>query len=153
MTTPRVFQISVSNGGVPKHAVHEAGISAAGVEGDRQNNTQNHGGPDRAVCLFSLERIMALQEEGHHIFPGSTGENVTVSGVAWDKVGPGTKLRLGDEVVIEIVSFAPPCDIIKESFENDEFARVSQDEHPGWARALARVLQPGRLKTGDAVSF
>ena len=37
-----------------------------------------HGGPERALCLFSLERILELQAEGHPIFPGAAGENITI---------------------------------------------------------------------------
>ena len=35
------------------------------------------GDPGRAVCLFSMERILQLQKEGHPIDIGSTGENLT----------------------------------------------------------------------------
>jgi MOSC domain-containing protein YiiM len=61
---PRVHQLSVSDGGVPKFAVPQATITKRGVEGDRQRNPDIHGGPDRAVCVFSLEIIEALQAEG-----------------------------------------------------------------------------------------
>ncbi|MGH6631118.1 MAG: hypothetical protein ACREB3_15430, partial [Burkholderiales bacterium] len=52
---PHVHQISTSNGGVPKLPVAEARIMVEGLVGDRQRNRAHHGGPDRAVCLFSLE--------------------------------------------------------------------------------------------------
>ena len=78
-------QISVSNGGVPKWPVPKARVRAAGVMGDRQGSPKIHGGRDRAVCLFSLEVIEALQAEGHSIAPGSSGESLTVSGVEWNK--------------------------------------------------------------------
>ena len=55
--TGRIVQLSVSSGGVPKTAVPTAHISGEGVEGDRQAHPGIHGGPDRAVCLFSMERI------------------------------------------------------------------------------------------------
>lgn len=71
---PRVYQISMSNGGVPKLPVPEARMTTLGVEGDRQRNPDIHGGPERAVCLFSLEVIEALQTEGHPIAPGSAGD-------------------------------------------------------------------------------
>ena len=57
MTKARVHQISISDGGVPKHAVESARITSTGIAGDRQHDTKHHGGPDRAVCLFSLEVI------------------------------------------------------------------------------------------------
>src|SRR5690348_9081759 len=109
MNRARVAQISVSAGGVPKHAVPAARVTAHGVEGDAQRNRRLHGGPDRAVCLFSLERIRALQAEGHPITPGSIGENVTLEGVDWGTVVPGVCLRLGAEVVIQITDYTAPC--------------------------------------------
>ncbi len=77
-----LHQISVSNGGVPKLPVTEARIIPEGVVGDRQQNRDIHGGVDRAVCIFSLELIEALQAEGHTIKPGSSGENLTIAGLA-----------------------------------------------------------------------
>jgi len=35
-------------------------------------------------------RIEALQNEGHPIAFGSTGENLTVSGIDWQRVVPGS---------------------------------------------------------------
>ena len=64
---PHVHQINVSDGGVPKHPVFQAKVSKEGVEGDRQNNLKVHGGPDRAVCLFSVDLIELMQDEGHSI--------------------------------------------------------------------------------------
>jgi MOSC domain-containing protein YiiM len=77
----RVVSINRSAGGVPKLAAPEAFVSVDGVEGDRQRDERHHGGRDRAVSLFSLERILALRAQGHPIAPGTTGENVTVEGI------------------------------------------------------------------------
>lgn len=65
----QVFSINCSPGGVPKLPIPEALITAYGLFGDSQANRVHHGGPDRAVCLFSAERILALQKEGHPIGP------------------------------------------------------------------------------------
>ena len=63
--------INVSRGGVPKTSVFEALVTEHGVDGDRQHDLRHHGGPDRAVSLFSLELIQALQREGHPIAAGT----------------------------------------------------------------------------------
>ena len=60
---PHVYQINVSDGGVPKQPVLEAKIAKEGVEGDRQRNLKVHGGPQRAVCLFSMDLIERMQDE------------------------------------------------------------------------------------------
>jgi MOSC domain-containing protein YiiM len=147
----RVVQISVSNGGVPKTAVPVARITETGVEGDRQANPEIHGGPERAVCLFSMERIRDLQAEGHAIVPGAVGENVTVEGVDWDTVSPRSRILLGEDVALEVTRYTSPCMNIKSAFSGGEYARISQKRHAGWSRVYARVLVPGIVRAGDLV--
>jgi len=151
MQDPRIHQINLSDGGVPKLPVHEAEVTPLGLVGDRQANTKHHGGPERALCLYALERITALQGEGHPISPGSTGENLTLAGLNWVQVIPGTRLLLGDEVVIEITKYTLPCAKIARSFIDGEIDRMEQEQHPGWSRVYAKVLVEGYVQTGDSV--
>lgn len=148
----RLFQISVAPaGGVPKHAVAATTVSSSGVAGDKQRDLRFHGGPERAVCLFSKEKLDALAAEGHPIAPGTTGENLTLEGLDWDRVGPGDRLTFASGVVLEVTSFTVPCRHIRHSFQDGDFTRLSQKLHPGWSRVYARVLTPGPLHTGDPV--
>lgn len=147
----RIVQISVSRGGVPKTAVPAARVTTDGVEGDLQRDREHHGGPERAVCLYSLEAIERLRADGHSIVPGSIGENVTVEGLDWPAVEPGDHLLLGDQVLVQVTRYTSPCLNIRGSFENGEFARVSQKRHPGWSRVYARVLVSGTIRRDDPV--
>jgi MOSC domain-containing protein YiiM len=147
----RIFQINTSPGGVPKLPIREAVASELGLVGDGHNFPDIHGGPDRALCLFSLERILELQTEGHPIFPGAVGENVTVSGIDWNTLEPGRQVSLGDEVVVEITRYTSPCNSISDSFCDGYFGRISQKLHPGFSRVYARVLRPGRIRIGQEV--
>lgn len=148
---PYLHQISVSNGGVPKLAIPKGRITKEGVEGDRHRSPQIHGGPDRAVCLYSLEVIEALRAEGHSIAPGSAGENFTLSGVDWQAINPGTKLLVGDQVRLEVLSYTSPCQHNACWFKDEDYSRISQKKHPGWSRVYARVLSEGLVKQGDPV--
>jgi MOSC domain-containing protein YiiM len=103
------------------------------------------------VCLFALEQIRALQAEGHPVVPGALGENVTIEGVEWAHVVPGSRLELGDAVTLEVTRYTSPCVNIRPAFAHGEYSRVSEKRHPGWSRVYARVLAPGTLRTGDAV--
>jgi MOSC domain-containing protein YiiM len=147
-----LVSINVSSGGVPKRRVDDAKVSQLGLQKDAQNDT-HHGGPERAVCVYSLERIRALQAEGHPIDVGTVGENVTVEGIDWDLVVPGTRLRLGEEVLLEITDFTDPCKTIRESFIDGKFVRISEKLHPGWSRVYARVLAEGEIRFGDSVEL
>lgn len=147
----RIFQLNTSPGGLPKLAVREAVVTELGLIGDDHNFPEIHGGPERALCLFSLDRILQLQGEGHSIFPGAVGENVTISGLEWDRITPGQRLMLGEEVLIEITTYTSPCNSIENSFAGGKYQRISQKVHPGYSRVYARVLQPGRLTVGQTV--
>lgn len=153
MPASRIFQINISSGGVPKRPLERAEITAAGVVGDRQRDLKHHGGPDRAVCLYAVERIRDLQAEGHPVEPGALGENLTLEGIDWQKVVPGVVLRLGVAVVVEVVSYTAPCGTIRACFADGDPQRISQDRHPGWSRVYARVLAEGELAVGDEVSI
>jgi len=70
VTTGVVHQINVSPGGVPKRPVMTAHVGLLGLAGDDQSKKEIHGGPERAVCLFAMERIEAMAAEGHPIGAG-----------------------------------------------------------------------------------
>ena len=148
----RLESINASRGGVPKNSMFEGLITEQGLDGDRQRDLRYHGGPDRAIVLFSLDVITALQGEGHSIAAGTTGENLTVSGVDWKATGPGTELTIG-EVRLLITSYTSPCEKIAFSFFENDYTRISQKLHPGWSRLCARVLAGGLVTVGDAVEI
>jgi MOSC domain-containing protein YiiM len=135
---------------VPKLPVDRAMVRATGMEGDRQRDRRFHGGPDRALCLYSQERLDALVMEGHPVRPGVLGENVTIFGLPWEEVRPGARLRIG-AVDVEVTAFASPCRNIAGGFFDGEFKRVGQKVNPGWSRVYVRVLSEGPIAVGDAV--
>ena len=151
--TARVHQINVSNGGVPKLPVEMADIEVGGMVGDAQADTQHHGGPGRALCLFSLEVIEALQNEGHPIEPGFAGENLTIAGLDWSLMQPGLQIRIGADVLAEVTWPTAPCAKNAAWFAAGDFRRMSEDQHPGWSRWYARVLIPGTVARGDIVTL
>jgi MOSC domain-containing protein YiiM len=146
-----LFQINISNGGVPKLPVQQGEIGTLGILGDKQNTPVVHGGPERAIVLFSLELLLALQKEGHPIFPGAIGENLTIAGLQWESLHPGVKLSAGDQVILEATKYASPCESLIPYFLNGDFSRVSEKKNPGWSRVCCRVLQPGMVKAGDII--
>ena len=150
MTEARLHSINVSGGGVPKMPRESCVVRRNGLEGDRQRDLENHGGPARAVSVYSMERIEALRAEGHPIAPGTIGENLTLAGLPWNDMRPGVRLEVG-EVLLEFASYAAPCQIIAASFSDGRVVRVSEKVHPGWSRLYARVLKEGTLRAGDRV--
>lgn len=152
-TTGRLVSINSSKGGVPKRPLLTAEVAPLGVDGDAHSDTEGHGGPDRAICIYSLELIQALRNEGHPIDVGTAGENFTVADLDWQLVIPGARLSVGAEVTLEVTSFTSPCKTIAGSFAGGRFTRISQKTFPGWSRVCARVLHPGSVSAGDAVEL
>lgn len=146
-----IFSINISGGGVPKKSVSVSKVSQSGLDGDAQDDTKHHGGPERAVCIYALEIIRALQQEGHPIDVGTAGENLTIEGLDWEVVVPGARLQVGDQVLLEVVSFTNPCKTIKASFLDGRFTRIAQKFYPGWSRVYARVLTEGEIHSGDQI--
>src|SRR5882672_4048818 len=103
-----LIQVNISKGGMPKSPVLQARVTLEGVEGDWQINRKHHGGPDRAVCLFSTELYDRLRSLGIDLTPGSVGENFTTTGLDLHKLAKGDCLKVGD-CIIEITKVRVPC--------------------------------------------
>ena len=150
--TGRVFSINISAGGVPKRAVEQAVAGTEGLSGDEHDDKVHHGGPERALCLYSIERIRVLRSEGHPVGPGTMGENITLEGLDSASIKPGDRLQVG-EAEIEVTSYTTPCKTIRESFIDGGFSRVLQARHPGDSRLYARVVTGGTIRRGDRVKL
>ena len=146
-----LVSINISKGGVPKLPRPACVITVNGLEGDRQRDLEYHGGPLRAVSLYSQDLIAALQAEGHPISAGTIGENLTLGGVSWSEMIPGARFDIG-EVRVELTDYAAPCNKISASFRDRRTGRVAEKAHPGWSRLYARVLKEGTVRVGDSVS-
>lgn len=151
--TGRVLQVNVSPGGVPKLPV--AGpvhVGTFGLEGDGHRDDTVHGGPHRAVCLFAIEAIRRVAAEGHPIAAGSCGENVTTEGIELATLPIGTRLAIGEHLVVELASPDGPCSTIEDSFRGRRFSRIDIRLHPTDSRMYARVLIEGPVQAGDAIT-
>lgn len=153
MAHGRVVQVNVSPGGVPKLPVDEAWVDRLGLAGDRHNEPTVHGGPYRAVCLYGMEAIERVRSEGHPIQAGGVGENLTTSGIEWSEQPAGTRVEIGDVLVLELTTPTAPCRTIRENFHDGRFGRISVMTHPSDSRMYASVLVPGRVRPGDPITL
>ena len=149
--TGRVFQVNLSQGGVPKLPVELAHVGPQGLDGDAHHHDHVHGGPHRAVCLLALEAIERVQADGHAIEPGAVGENLTTVGIEIARLPVGAQLTVGDELLLEISGPANPCDVIKHVFVRGKSGRISILLHPDDSRMYARVLREGDVRAGDPI--
>lgn len=136
-----------SRGGVPKLPVQEFTVGWGGVDGDRQADRENHGRPWQALCIWSSEVIEAFAGAGHPLAPGLAGENITVSGLPWERVVPGAQLRIGG-VLAEVSAYAVPCRKNAGWFTDGRFDAMHH-RHGPVSRVYATVLEPGAISSGD----
>ena len=149
----RVLHVNISPGGVPKLPVDRAWVGPLGLEGDAHRHRFVHGGPHRAVALLGIEAIERVQADGHPIEPGAVGENLTTSGIELSRLPVGTRLAIGDRLVLELSGAAGPCDVIKGAFRDGKSGRISILTHPSDSRMYARVLVEGEVRTGDGIAI
>jgi MOSC domain-containing protein YiiM len=144
-----VVHLASSKGGVPKRLVDEVAIDGNGVVGDVQRTRLHHGRPWQALCIWSSEVIDGFVADGHPLAAGAAGENITISTIPWHLVQSGVRLRIGDALA-EASLFALPCKKNSRWFSGGDFTLMHHDRGPV-SRMYASVLEPGRVRLGDAV--
>ena len=154
----QIASVNVSHpGGVPKRPIDRTIITTRGLIGDGQRTKEPvHGGPEKAVCLYGVEQIRRVNADGHHLYPGAIGENLTVSGLDLGGLTSGDRLRIGDPAtgpIIQLSDPAAPCKNIAGSFEDWRIARVSHKVRPEDSRWYARVLREGPVVSGDPIEL
>jgi MOSC domain-containing protein YiiM len=140
----RLLQLNVSGGGMPKKPIAQARVTVDGVAGDWQKNRKYHGGPNRAICIYSEELYAWLREKGVDVGPGDIGENFTTIGIDLQKLARGTRLKVG-ECVVEITDVRIPCGQLKKWDVDLPELIVGRS---GW---VARVVSEGVVRPGDTV--
>ncbi|MBW2514326.1 MAG: MOSC domain-containing protein [Deltaproteobacteria bacterium] len=75
-----------------------------GIQGDA------HAGPwHRQVSLLATEDIHAMQAKGIDVGFGDFAENIATSGIDLPSLPIGSRLRIGDTVVLEITQIGKEC--------------------------------------------
>jgi MOSC domain-containing protein YiiM len=140
-------------------------VEGLGVEGDahfgatvkhRHSIQKNPHAPNlRQVHLIDAERLEEFARDGFDVQPGEMGENVTVRGVNLLDLPQGTKLQLGERVLIEITGLRKPCSLI-DKFKTGLLAETISRREDGrvlWkAGVMSVVLRGGDIHTGDAIT-
>src|SRR5688572_20308136 len=92
-----------------KHPVPEATIGPLGLGRDEQADLSNHGGPDKALCVYSYDHYRYWERIlGKTLTPAAFSENLTVSGLRETEVSLGDILRAG-EALVQVTYPRTPC--------------------------------------------
>jgi MOSC domain-containing protein YiiM len=128
-------------------------IDETGPVGDRHVDS-HHGGPDAAVYVYAdedAEHFEALLQR--QIPPGHFGENVRVTGLDVTGARLGEWWRIGAPgrgVLLEVRKPRTPCHNFSMRMGIDGF-HVDFNS-TGRVGAMCKVLEPGTIGAGDAVS-
>ena len=152
-STGVLLSVNVSPGGVPKRPIASGRMGWRGIEGDAHRQPEPiHGTPAQAACLYAIESIERVREDGHQAFPGAYGENLTLAGLDWAGLRRGDRLRIGDDgPLLMLTDFATPCETQARWFIGGRTGRISARAHPEDARWYASVVEEGPIAPGDAV--
>ncbi|MGQ0701720.1 MAG: MOSC domain-containing protein [Gemmatimonadales bacterium] len=121
-----------------------------GLSGDQQYDRHGHGGPDRALLMYSADHYPRWREEWGRkdVGPGGFGENLTVSGLTEDLACVGDIYEIG-EVRVEVSSPRTPCQNLARRHGIAELVKIiTQNHRSGW---YLRVLHEGWLEAGMAI--
>ncbi len=122
-------------------------LGRTNLEGDGQADLENHGGPDKAVCVYSADHYPAWRAE--LTLPempfGAFGENFTVEGLAEADVCIGDVWKVG-RATVQVSQPRQPCWKLARRWRlNDLAARVVRNGRTGW---YFRVLEGGPVEAG-----
>jgi MOSC domain-containing protein YiiM len=130
--------------GVPEHG-------ESGFEGDSIGEPEDHGGHDRAVYVYAREDLDWWQAElGRPLRSGVFGENLTLVGVDVTGAVIGERWRVGPELVLEVSAPRTPCRTFAAWMERERW--IHTFTRRGVPGAYLRVVNPGKVRAGDAVS-
>jgi MOSC domain-containing protein YiiM len=106
------------------------------------NDAHARANSERQVLLIEKETLDALK-----LLPGDVKENITTSGIELMKLPAGTKLKLGNDVVLELTKPCAPCSRM------EELRPGLLKEIAGRRGMLAHVLAGGKIFRGDAIQI
>jgi len=124
-------------------------LDVAGLEGDRVADPVHHGGPDKAVCVYSADHFSHWEDFlGRSLQPSAFGENFTVEGLIETEVCIDDIYQIGDAQV-QVSQPRMPCHKLNKVFGLAEMA--CQVKTTGFTGYYVRVLRQGWVAPGMPV--
>jgi MOSC domain-containing protein YiiM len=137
----------VLTGGVKKPLPH-AMLRFENFDGDRQADQVNHGGAEKAVCVYPFDHYPYWQRRlGRDLQPGAFSENLTVSGAIETEVCVGDVFRIGGATV-QVSQPRMPC--AKLAGKNASKMLPKLIANTGYTGFYMRVLSEGLVAAGGS---
>jgi MOSC domain-containing protein YiiM len=140
----KIVSIAVSKKkGTRKTPVDEIFISKDhGLEGDA------HAGKwHRQVSFLSSESIEAARQQGLEVTFGDFAENIATTGIDWKTMPVGTRIKLGNTVLVEITQIGKECHNRCAIYYKAGDCIMPREG------VFARVLEEGHIRCGDEIQI
>jgi MOSC domain-containing protein YiiM len=141
MTTIIAVCTSEKKGTVKKPVPEITLKEAYGVVGDAHADCATH----RQVSLLAIESIDKMRAKGFDLKPGDFAENITTKGIDLPSLPIGTRLRVGDEIELELTQIGKEC------HAGCEIRRLVGDCIMPREGVFTKVIHGGQAKAGDAI--
>jgi MOSC domain-containing protein YiiM len=116
-------------------------VAKHGIDGDAKAGRSH-----RQLNVMFADMVAQLLAEGFYTAPGELGEQLVIADIPSASVRKGTRLRLGDAAIVELVSLREPCG----RFTGIQGKPVALAvERIGY---MANVLVGGDIAVGSAVT-
>jgi len=112
-----------------------------GLVGDAHADCCTH----RQVSLLSIDSIDKMRKMGLDVHPGDFAENLTTEGIDLVSLPVGTRLSVGDSIVLEVTQIGKECHT-KCAIYRQVGTCVMPEEG-----VFGKVIQGGDVKVGDMV--
>jgi MOSC domain-containing protein YiiM len=121
-------------------------LRALGFDGDGVADSKNHGGPDKAICVYSLDHYPFWEKTLGVMLPAAAfGENLSVSNLKEDDVCIGDIFLLGTATV-QISQPRQPCTTLAARYGRNDLVKLVINS--GFSGFYFRVLQEGEVRVG-----
>ena len=112
------------------------------------------------MLLITSEGIEELIAQGHPLFPGALGENLTIGGLDRRQMRVGQRYRVG-EVFLELTKLRAPCttlDVYGPAINRaiyDPQVKAGDPSTSRWGLSgfYARVLKAGTIRPRDIIAL
>jgi MOSC domain-containing protein YiiM len=99
----------------------------------------------RQVSLLAVESIQKMRNMGFDVGPGDFAENITCEGIELMTLPIGTRLTVGEEVVLEISQIGKECHAGCAIFKQTGKCIMPKEG------VFARVIKGGPVNSGDTI--
>ena len=124
-------------------------VRGVNLDGDHQADRKLHGGPDKAIYVYSLDDTDWWEAElGSELGPGTFGENLSTRGVDLSAARIGERWSVGS-TLLEVRQPRVPCFKLGLRMEDRLFPkRFGRAERPG---LYLSIVKDGEIGAGDDI--